>query len=47
MKGIKLEWNETGNTIIMDSKMFLRLIRWLKKDYDIELLSYTGKKPKI
>jgi hypothetical protein len=44
---LKLNWNEIGETVLIKKKLFYRLLKWIKKDVKIEILSHTGKKPKI
>jgi hypothetical protein len=44
---MKLKWDEIGETVLIDKKIFYRLLKLIKKDIKIEILSHTGKKPKI
>ncbi len=46
---MELKWSEIGDTILINKKLFYHLLKWIKKDkfIKIEILNYTGEKPKI
>ena len=44
---MNLKWDEIGDTILIEKKLFYRLLRAIQKSMTIKILSHTGSKPKI
>ena len=42
-----LKWDEVGYTILIDKKVFYRLLKLIQKTMTIKILSHTGSKLKI
>ncbi len=46
---MELKWDEIGDTILINKKIFYRLLKWLKtkNEIKIKILSHSGENPKI